>query len=342
MDNTKIDFVVTWLDSNDPEWQKDYSRYKGDDSQADTGRARFREWDLFHFWFRAVEQYAPWVNKVFLVTNGTFPKWINPNHPKLVLVKHEDYIPHELLPTFNSRTIELYMHKIPGLSEHFVYFNDDCYLNQPVKPSYYFRKGLPCDRNKETVFNVARYTPEDRYNTFLSLLASVSVVNGHFRRPAVISKSLRRWFGPHLGFSGVLISLLVTCYRFERFVGFKTRHVEQPYLKTIFEDAWKAEPELLRSSCTRFREESSLTIYFFRYWQFASNKFYPVNLHGINKIQIRKENVHRMAEALHNKKTKSLCLNDCHFCTDNDFVPIQRVLKEEFEKKFPVKSAYEL
>ena len=77
MDN-KIDFVVTWLDSNDPEWQKEYIKYKSEYTRtAYTFAARYRDWDLFCYWFRAVENYAPWVNKVFLVTNGKFPDWIN-------------------------------------------------------------------------------------------------------------------------------------------------------------------------------------------------------------------------------------------------------------------------
>ena len=85
--------------------------------------------NIFRYWFRAVERYAPWVNKVFLVTNGKFPDWINPDNPKLVLVKHDDYIPEEYLPTFNSCAIELHLHRIKDLSEHFVYFNDDTMLN---------------------------------------------------------------------------------------------------------------------------------------------------------------------------------------------------------------------
>ena len=151
-----IDFVVTWLDSTDPQWQKDYDNYKKDNLKADTDPSRFRDWGLFHFWFRAIEQFAPWVNKVFLVTNGKFPDWINNDCQKLVLVKHEDYIPSELLPTFNSNVIELFLNRIKGLSEHFVFFNDDFYLNSPVKPDYFFKKGLPCDNNKESCFNIQR------------------------------------------------------------------------------------------------------------------------------------------------------------------------------------------
>lgn len=124
----KIDFVVTWLDANDPIWRESYNKYRGGVHKEDRGR--YRNWDLFRYWFRAVENYAPWVNKVFLVTNGKFPDWINAKHPKLVLIKHTDYMPEKYLPTFNSRAIELNFHCIPGLSEHFVYFNDDMFTGR--------------------------------------------------------------------------------------------------------------------------------------------------------------------------------------------------------------------
>ena len=128
----EIDFVVTWVDSNDPKWQEEFQKYKGITTTADQSKARYRDWDFFKYWFRSIEKYAPWVHKVYVITNGTFPSWINRDCQKLVLVKHSDYIPQQYLPTFNSRTIEFYMNSIPGLSEHFVYFNDDMYLNAPV------------------------------------------------------------------------------------------------------------------------------------------------------------------------------------------------------------------
>ena len=140
----KIDFVVTWVDGNDPEWRKqknEYSPKKTEEADA----CRYRDMDIFNYWFRAVETYAPWVNKVYLVTWGHLPTWLNTNHPKLVVVKHEDYIPEEYRPTFSSRPIELNFHRIQGLSEHFVTFNDDTIINAPITPEFFFKKGLPCD-----------------------------------------------------------------------------------------------------------------------------------------------------------------------------------------------------
>lgn len=336
-----IDFVVTWLDSSDPEWQKEYDKYKGISTEGDQSSARFRDWDLFKYWFRAVEAYAPWVNKVFLVTNGTFPKWINPNHPKLVLVKHSDFIPEKFLPTFNSCTIELHMNKIEGLSEHFVYFNDDCYINAPITPDYYFKKGLPCDCNKETFFNVPKYNPTERFLIYMSMLADIGVLNAHYDRKRVWRQSPRRWFGLHLGLS-LITSIIITLYRKKKFVGFSWTHIEQPFLKSIFEEVWSREPIMMENSCTRFREDVILNPYIFRYWQLASNRFYPVSRKHTKKYRTSKPQMPLILKAMSNSRIKSLCINDTPICSEEDFIQYRQALHQSFERKFPQKSMFEL
>ena len=338
--DTKVDFVVTWLDSNDPVWQEEYRKYKGLGLQGDQSKSRFRDWDLFRFWFRAIEQYAPWVNKVFLVTNGTFPKWINKSNPKLVMVEHKDYIPAKFLPTFNSCTIELHMHNIPGLSEHFVYFNDDCFLNDKIDPEYYFKEGLPCDSNAETYYNVPLYDKAYKLGIYPSMLTDIGVINGHFNRWKTVRGSMKRWFGPHLGLKGIF---LIYCLKRQgRFIGFKWRHYEQAFLKSVMDEAWEKEPDMLNKSCTRFREDIILNPYFFRYWQFATNKFYPVKLNSGINIRIQKENIQKIISVLQNTKIKSLCLNDTPYCKEEDFDEIKDILHTEFSKKFPNKSSFEI
>lgn len=334
-----IDFVVSWLDSNDPIWQEQYYKYKNQGKKGDTSTARYREWDLFHYWFRAVETYAPWVNKVYLVTNGKFPDWINKNHPKLVLIKHSDYIPEEFLPTFNSRTIELYLHKIHGLSEHFVYFNDDFYLNAPITPDYYFKDGLPCDYNRETVFNVPIYSAGNKFGTYHTILSDIGVINAHFNRWVTVRQSMKRWFGPHLGIKGILLSFNLR--RQHRFIGFKWRHYEQPFLKSVFEDAWEKECEMLTNSCTRFREPTTLNQYFFRYWQFATNKFHPISKISYRYLSLIKNNLPTIKKILLESKIKSVCLNDVPYCTHEEYLEMKKEIHQLFEQKFPKKSLFE-
>ena len=335
----KIDFVVTWLDSSDSEWQKEYEFYKAKE-KGDMSKARFRDMNLFRYWFRSVETYAPWVNKVFLITNGKFPDWINKNNPKLVLVKHEDYIPKEFLPTFNSITIELHMHKIKGLSEHFVYFNDDIIFNSPVSQEYYFRNGLPCDLNKETCFNVPIYTDRDRFSINMSILANIGIINSQFRRWSTVCQSPKRWFGPHLGIKGLIMSTLLARQRL--FVGFTNFHSEQPFLKSVFYEVWEKAPIFMNDSCTRFRAEITANPYIFKYWQFATNRFFPMKRRGYYFFITEKGVFDQIERELSNAKNISCCFNDTPLCSDDDFDIICKKLQNLLEMKLPNKSSFEL
>lgn len=75
----------------------------------------------------------------------SFSRILVKNHPKLNLVTHDQIIEPHCLPTFNSHAIEINIHKIEGLAEHFVYFNDDTFINSPLEPEFFFKNGLPCD-----------------------------------------------------------------------------------------------------------------------------------------------------------------------------------------------------
>ena len=333
-----IDFVVAWVDSNDPEWQKEYAKYRHEEHKED--KARYRNWDFFKYWFRAVERYAPWVNKIYLVTNGKNPDWINPNHPKLVLVNHKEFIPHEFLPTFNANTIELNVHRIKGLSEHFVYFNDDFYLNAPVTPDYYFKEGLPCDNNREKLINIPRYDPLDRFSIQIIKYCDIAVLNHHFSRRMVVNEAKRNWYGTHLGLKGIVESLIIS--RGGKFVGFKTRHYEQPFLKSAYEDAWAKEEKMLRASCTQFRQDTNLNDYFIRYWQFATNRFYPVILNSGKHHGATEYALPFIIEALKDSNVKSLCINDSPKCVDETFEKVRKKLDDALREKFPQKSQFEL
>lgn len=138
-----IDFVITWVDGNDLEWKREKAARMGHTDMdisvnADDRKERYRDWDNLRYWFRGMEKYAPWVRKVHFVTWGHIPQWLNTKHPKLNIVCHEDFIPQKFLPTFNSHTIEWNFHRIPGLTEQFVYFNDDMFLLKPVYMEDFF------------------------------------------------------------------------------------------------------------------------------------------------------------------------------------------------------------
>lgn len=92
----EIDFVITWVDGNDPDWQKqkmEYSMQPDLSQKQDDRKERYRDWDLLRYWFRGVERFAPWVRRIHFVTWGHLPSWLNKEHPKLNIVNHKDFIP---------------------------------------------------------------------------------------------------------------------------------------------------------------------------------------------------------------------------------------------------------
>ena len=144
-----IDIVIPWVDSNDPKWRLEKEKcspsQKGEAAAVDDSDARYRDWDTVKYLFRSIEMYMPWVNKVFFITYGHLPSWMNKNCEKLRIINHRDYIPDEYLPTFCSHTIELNIHRITDLSEHFIYLNDDILALRRMEEEDFFLKGLPRD-----------------------------------------------------------------------------------------------------------------------------------------------------------------------------------------------------
>ncbi|MFJ4387726.1 stealth conserved region 3 domain-containing protein [Pseudomonas sp. NPDC089408] len=131
-----IDIVYTWVNNKDKNWQKKWaSTFPGVNYEAD----RYTNNDELRYSLRSIYKYAPWVNKVYIVSNCTPPDWLSIEHPSLTWVDHVDIFPDaQSLPTFNSHAIESCLHRIKGLSEHFIYLNDDFFLTTPCRPGNFF------------------------------------------------------------------------------------------------------------------------------------------------------------------------------------------------------------
>lgn len=330
-----IDFLITWVDGNDPLWQKERDRYAkmayGDDGR---GEFRFRDWDTLRYWFRGVEKFAPWVNNIFFVTCGHLPGWLDTSHPKLKIVKHSDFIPEEFLPTFNSNVIEFYFHKIPGLSERFVYFNDDVFLLGPVGPDRFFRNGLPCD--------IGGMTVNLHSGMFgASVLLSRTLINEHFNKMEAISDHPSKWFNIRY-LSQSFINLFCLLIRKDVFPGFVNPHVAQGYLKSVYDDVWdKCKPDLIRTSHSIFRQYGDIAHWLIRYWQLASNQFSPCNVFQDSQYFLMDDgNIDEICRCIRQQGKKLVCLND----SDNikAFESLKRDLSAAFEHIFPHRSSYEL
>ncbi len=137
-----IDVVYTWVDGSDPLWQASLNEYakKDNASTLAIAKKRFKNRDELLYSLRSIYAFAPWVNHIYIVTCGQTPEWLMP-HPKITIVSHDEIFknPNDL-PTFNSMAIECNLHRIQGLQEHYLYFNDDVFLGAPTTPDTFFTK----------------------------------------------------------------------------------------------------------------------------------------------------------------------------------------------------------
>ncbi len=136
-----IDVVYTWVDFHDPEWRHsfDTASRPGDLVRASTTDSRFDHLDELRYSLRSVAEFMPWVNHIWLVTAGHVPAWLDADHPDITVISHDELWQGEPgLPTFNSQAIEATLHRIPGLSEHFLYVNDDMLIGRPLGPEVFF------------------------------------------------------------------------------------------------------------------------------------------------------------------------------------------------------------
>ena len=136
-----VDVVFTWVDGSDRAWQKaqhDRLTAIGGGAASAAGRARFESRDELRYALRSVHLFAPWARRIHLVTAGQIPDWLDQTDPRIRVVDHREILPPEALPTFNSHAIETALGAIPGLAEHFVYFNDDMMLARPLSPERFF------------------------------------------------------------------------------------------------------------------------------------------------------------------------------------------------------------
>jgi len=138
-----IDLVFSWVDGTSSEFQrlraqrmKAYVVGDGDDSEA-----RYRQIDELKYALRSVYLFAPWVRRIFIVTDSPRPSWLA-EHPRVTIVRSEEFFADtSVLPTHNSHAVESQLHHIEGLSEYFLYSNDDMFFGRPVRPEMFFSPG---------------------------------------------------------------------------------------------------------------------------------------------------------------------------------------------------------
>lgn len=327
-----IDFVVPWVDGSDPDWIAEFNKYAPKEKQRETdaSKQRYRDYGLLRYWFRGVEKFAPWVRKVHFITCGQKPDWLNLDAPKLHWVRHSDYIPQEYLPVFSANPIELMMHRISGLAEHFVYFNDDFFLTAPVKRDFFFKNRLPRD---SAVMNAEAGSG----NLMTAILFNdLEVINRQFSKRKTIVRHFFKWFNLKYG-SFLLRNVCLVPW--PRFTGFVQPHFAQPFKKSVIEEVWNEFGEVLNRTCReKLRSVNDVNQWLFREWQLCKGEFSPIHPFAGKKYFSLADDIGVIVSTIEKQKYFEIVLNDSDA---NDYVDRISRIKSAFEKILPKKCGFE-
>jgi len=176
-----VDVVYTWVDSNDPVWRRSLAEWSGQSAtvmESASNEERYINRDELKYSLRSIWLYAPFVRNIYIVTAGQRPQWLDPSAGNVHIVDHRDIFPDATaLPTFNSHAIEACLHRIPGLAEHFLYFNDDFFIGREVqKETFYTKNGMIKSRFSPSSFVSAMEPAVDAIPTDWASYNAVSLM----------------------------------------------------------------------------------------------------------------------------------------------------------------------
>ena len=304
----KIDLIYLWVNGNDPVWQKKRNDFLGNAAEnTDVNcKGRYVDNEELKYSLRSAEKHAPWIRKFFIVTDNQTPDWLDITNPKIQLIDHKEILPEISLPCFNASVIESYVYKIPGLSEHFLFANDDTFFNADVLPDFFFAKdGFPIVRLKKKTFGKwhyrLRFLAGTKPGTYRTIVHSAAVL---------VEKKTGKYY------SGV------------------PHHNIDAYKKSDFR-------EVIENVCAE-QVKNSETHHLRRYDDFhrSAIAYYTLAIeHGHLRYIDNRESlripVHKTDYAAYLKKYQPalLCLNDCLNTTDEDRARIKPFLESLFSEK---------
>ncbi|MBC2868016.1 stealth family protein [Streptomyces mexicanus] len=307
-----IDVVYTWVDGSDPHWLRQRASFSDRPYHEEAANAaRYLSRDELRYSLRSLHLYAPWVRTIYLVTAEQTPEWLNTDHPQIKVVSHKEIFKDPAaLPTFNSHAIESQLHHIDGLSEHFLYFNDDVMLGQEILPQHFFLpNGLGKFYLSSALVPFGEPSPEDP-------------------PVAAAGKNNRRLIAERFG---------DTIFR-------KMKHVPHALHRSVLDEIEAEFPEEhRRTAASRFRSvtDVSVTSSLHHYYAFHTQRSFPGEGLVYRYCDVGKPNVERvLGRLLAHRDAHVFCLNDTT-STEADMSRQQNLMSRFLDEYFPFPSPYE-
>ena len=308
--NTQIDIVIPFYNDSDEVWKNvlyDYMAKERTDDRQVTGEERYRDWENLKYWFRCIEENCKWVNKVFLIvaSESQIPYWLNRNNPKLRIVLHKEYIPKELLPTFNVMTIENYFCKIKDLSNNYVYCNDDYFFLNPTTEDMFFRNNLPV--YKDDGEEIKKFNTDGVDGTFYQIL------NNGIDLQLEINGDKSKW------------------YSLEHLPVPHKKDFENEILDTYYDKFINA------NNKSRFRNKNNLSNHVYLCLYRDTKPYYKFNSYSNScYMSIRKD-----TDFNRYKDYDMVCFNDTQLLSPKDFITTKNNMLKFLKNKLPNKSLFE-
>lgn len=310
-----IDLVYTWVDGDDPDWNRRKREVLGEGdptalNETATSASRFESRDELKYSLRSVEHYASWVNHIYIVTDRQVPPWLDIGHPKVTVVDHREIFRRsDVLPVFNSHAIESQLHHIPGLSERYLYMNDDLMFMRPTEPELFF-----------TSNGLTKFFPSK---------APLDLTESSSRDLPVLSAAKRgRDF---------------MIRRFGRTVTNKFKHTPHPQQRSVLEEFEREEPALFEAvSASRFRhpDDYSIPSALYHYYAYATSRA-VIGAIRYAYMDIARDDARLYLDRLQRRRNIDvLCLNDTHVDPSRRD-ELNELVAEFFENRFPVASSFE-
>ncbi|MEU4781227.1 stealth family protein [Micromonospora sp. NPDC023633] len=310
-----IDAVFTWVDGSDPEWLRRKMAAQGAPDgplhAVAANSSRYHNRDELRYAMRALHSFAPWLRRIFLVTDSQLPSWLDPTHPTITVVTHAElFADLNFRSSFNSHAIESRLHRIEGLAEHFLYLNDDVFLGRPLLPTHFFHaNGIAKFFPSPAQFGLGEAKPSD---------PPVNAAGKNNRR------HIQRQFG-------------VTITQ-------KMKHTPFALRRSIM---YQIE-QMLRADVTKtarhqFRHHGDLSIpsSLHQYWSYLTGQAVPGEIEYEYADLGHPSTPARLAELLARRNRDVFCLND----TDSDpeaFAEQERMLADFLPRYLPFPAPYEL
>ena len=340
----KIDFVLPWVDACDPKWIESKFKYQNVNDEDNHTQTRFREMNTLKYVLRSIEKNAPWYNKIYLITTGHTPKWLDISHPKIELVTHDElFIDKSALPVFNSSAIEMNLVNIKGLTDNFIYLNDDTVIVKPVSKDRFFKDGKVVD------FFCHGWIPRGELfskikgiDTWVdSLNNNLKLINSDFNSGSLSKEMLYS----HSYSMKSKISNFMYKNLYRDLFWIAHWHHPQPYTKKTIESVYeKYKDEMITCSHNRFRSSKDFTQYIYRYWHLINGDFIPYKHNDgfVAKITSLKYLNETIDYLKNDTKINFVCFNDqMNSVSDEEFYKTTIVLEQYLQTIFSKKASFE-